>query len=190
MPRPRATAAAATRERILAAAIRRFASRSYEDTTLRAIAADAGVDVAWVHRSFGSKENLLIRAVEATAAPGRFAGLPADAVVERLVEDLFSPEAGDDAVAPLDIVYRSVNSREAQPLLREMLTKDFVGPLSAALPPPSEKRAMLLAATLLGIGVLRDVLRVEALRDRDDADLRGLVRGLLDHLVAPRSGAA
>ena len=47
-----------TRERILSAALHRFSNRSYEQTGLRDIAADAGVDVANVHRSFGSKQQL------------------------------------------------------------------------------------------------------------------------------------
>lgn len=184
IPRPRTPAAAATRERILAAAIRHFASRSYEDATLRAIAADAGVDVAWVHRSFGSKENLLIRAVEATAVPRRFAAIPAERIAEVLAAELFTREAKrEDEIGPLDIVFRSVNSREVQPLLRALLADDFVGPLSAGLAAPAEKRALLLAAVLLGIGVLRDVLRIDGLRDPGDGELRALVVELLDHVV-------
>lgn len=49
---------AATRRRIIDAAAARFARQSFEETGLREIAADAGVDVAYVHRSFGSKERL------------------------------------------------------------------------------------------------------------------------------------
>jgi len=45
-----------TVDRILAAAVKRFATNSYEATGLRDIASDAGVDVAYVHRRFGSKE--------------------------------------------------------------------------------------------------------------------------------------
>ena len=44
MARSTAREAAAKREQILEAAIRRFAHYSYEDASLRAIAADVGVD--------------------------------------------------------------------------------------------------------------------------------------------------
>ncbi|MGD9741085.1 MAG: TetR/AcrR family transcriptional regulator [Dongiaceae bacterium] len=55
----------ATRRRIPKAAIGRFSRHSYEETGLRDIAAGAEVDVAFVHRSFGSKERLLTEAVRA-----------------------------------------------------------------------------------------------------------------------------
>ncbi|MFD2029187.1 TetR/AcrR family transcriptional regulator [Ancylobacter dichloromethanicus] len=47
-----------TRQTILTAAAKRFASASYDEVSLRDISADVDVDVAYVHRSFGSKENL------------------------------------------------------------------------------------------------------------------------------------
>lgn len=47
--------ASQTRADILSAARRRFAAEGYEGTTLRAIAADVGVDAALVIRYFGSK---------------------------------------------------------------------------------------------------------------------------------------
>src|ERR1700760_383492 len=50
--------AAATREAILEAATRRFATQGYERAGVREIAADAGVTAALVNRYFGSKERL------------------------------------------------------------------------------------------------------------------------------------
>jgi AcrR family transcriptional regulator len=55
----RAQAAAATRERLLAAAWQHFATRPYEEVRLREIAADAGCTVQTLHASFGSKDELL-----------------------------------------------------------------------------------------------------------------------------------
>ncbi|WP_018267634.1 TetR/AcrR family transcriptional regulator [Methylosinus sp. LW4] len=55
-----------TRERILQAALARFGSASYEDVKLRDIAAEFGVDVALVHRAFGSKEQLFAAALTAS----------------------------------------------------------------------------------------------------------------------------
>ena len=54
----RAEAAAATGERIVAAAHRRFVELDYEDVTLDSVAADADVTVQTVLRRFGSKEGL------------------------------------------------------------------------------------------------------------------------------------
>ena len=58
-----------TRERILEAAIEHFSRRSYEETGLREIASAARVDVAYVHRCFGSKKRLFADAVSAAVKP-------------------------------------------------------------------------------------------------------------------------
>lgn len=54
----RADGAAATRERLLAAAWRHFAARPYENVRLSEIAADAEVSAQTLHAHFGSKEQL------------------------------------------------------------------------------------------------------------------------------------
>jgi AcrR family transcriptional regulator len=58
----RAEAAAATRERILAAAWRRFADEIYERVRLADVASDAGVSVQTVHSAFGTKDQLFVAA--------------------------------------------------------------------------------------------------------------------------------
>lgn len=57
--------AAATREAILEAATRRFATQGFEAAGAREIAADAGVTAALVNRYFGSKEKLFAEVIEA-----------------------------------------------------------------------------------------------------------------------------
>lgn len=58
----RADAAAATRERLLAAAWQHFATHPYEDVRLQEIAAEAGVTAQTLHTQFGSKDQLLTAA--------------------------------------------------------------------------------------------------------------------------------
>ncbi|MFD2029247.1 helix-turn-helix domain-containing protein [Ancylobacter dichloromethanicus] len=96
MARSTARAAAAKREQILEAAILRFARQSYEDTSLRAIAADVGVDVAHVHRSFGSKELLFAEAIRATTRPERFLGISPGLLAATLSTELLSHKAPRD----------------------------------------------------------------------------------------------
>lgn len=55
----RADAAAATRERLLRAAWRHFATRPYEEVRLRDVAEEAGVTAQTLHAHFGSKDQLL-----------------------------------------------------------------------------------------------------------------------------------
>jgi AcrR family transcriptional regulator len=54
----RAEAASATRERLLSAAWRHFATRPFEDVRVSEIAADAEVTAQTLHTQFGSKEQL------------------------------------------------------------------------------------------------------------------------------------
>jgi AcrR family transcriptional regulator len=58
----RADAAAATRERLLAAAWQHFGSRPYEEVRLEDIASDASVTVQTLYLRFGSKDDLLAAA--------------------------------------------------------------------------------------------------------------------------------
>lgn len=58
----RAETAAATGERLLAAAWQHFATRPYEDVLLREIAGEAGVTAQTLHARFGSKDELLTAA--------------------------------------------------------------------------------------------------------------------------------
>ena len=58
----RAEAAAATRERALAAAWRHFSERPYEDVRLAEVAGEAGVTVRTLHARFGTKDELFVAA--------------------------------------------------------------------------------------------------------------------------------
>ena len=58
----RADAAAATGERLLAAAWEHFGSRPYEEVRLQDVAGDAGVTVQTLYLRFGSKDDLLTAA--------------------------------------------------------------------------------------------------------------------------------
>ena len=64
MPRGRRPGSPDTRADILAAARTRFASAGFSGTTMRAVAADAGVDAALVHHYFGTKDDLFVAALE------------------------------------------------------------------------------------------------------------------------------
>lgn len=67
--RRRRERAAATRERITRAAEQRFLRAGYGDTTIAAVAADAGVSVDTVYKSFGGKPGL-VRAIWRRALEG------------------------------------------------------------------------------------------------------------------------
>ena len=72
-----------TREAILDAARQRFAESGYEQTSIRAVAAEAGVNSALVMHFFGSKEALFRAARHMTDMLGK-ASVPASTSAGRL----------------------------------------------------------------------------------------------------------
>ena len=75
----------ATRSAIEAAARELFAERGYDGASVRAIAAEAGVDPALVIRHFGSKEALFLRTIDTSLGVGAVVEGPIETVGRRLV---------------------------------------------------------------------------------------------------------
>ena len=65
-----------TRGQIVAAAARCFAAAGYDATSVRRVAADAGVDPALVRRFFGGKEQLFTEVASALIDPERALARP------------------------------------------------------------------------------------------------------------------
>ena len=158
-----------TREAILKIARREFATRGYDATSLRLIAAEAEVDPALVIHYFGTKDNLFV------AATGLPEGLP-DAIASlagiqvtdfpaALVRAYLELVDSDDSRnAILALVRSAVSHERAAAMLREFLTAQLL-PVIARLTQRDDARlrASLVAAQLIGIAVLRHVIRVEPL---------------------------
>ena len=169
MPRTgRRPGAGGTGEKILAAARAHFARVGYEAGTVRGIAAEAGVDPSLVLHYFGSKEGLFRAAVDFPVNPADFIprllapGL--DELGERLVR--FFLETWDSpAGRPLLALVRSVvASEDAAALLREFVTREVLGRLARALDVDQPQlRASLAASQLIGMAMLRYVIKLEPL---------------------------
>lgn len=121
MARPRNADAELTKQRILDAAIERFGAHGLRETSLRTIAADAGVTFATVHHYFGCKSELFARCLEAGYA--HLADLP-----PALGETLTETEGGLDvklaAVARRAFHFARERSAVSRLLLRAMLYED------------------------------------------------------------------
>jgi len=171
-----------TRDRILQAALVRFAQHSYDETKLRDIADVSGVDVAYVHRCFGSKEQLFSEVVNAAFEPRRLITAEDGDITTKLTRRLFEPSL-DQAlrlVDPLDILIRSLLSPEAIPLIRSALMDDVIEPLGKQIARPTEQRAALAIACLTGFGIFRHVLQMEAMLDEPGGQLEKLFRDIID----------
>jgi AcrR family transcriptional regulator len=165
--------ASGTREAILAAARESFGERGYSDTSVRAVAARAGVDAALVHHYFGTKDGLFRAALELPFDPAAVApvllepGL--DGLGERLVR--FYLRVWDEPVsrARMQAILRSALTQDAAAaLLREVVTREVLGRVAAAVDTPdAELRASFAGTQLVGLGMLRYIVRVEPLASAD-----------------------
>lgn len=73
-----------TRERILSSARELFAHNGIDRTSIRAVAAKAGVDAALVHHYFGTKQQLFAAAIHIPIDPMVIIGPIREAPVEEL----------------------------------------------------------------------------------------------------------
>jgi AcrR family transcriptional regulator len=162
-----------TRAAILDAARTSFAARGYHATTIRAVARDARVDAALVHRFFGSKQQLFSAAMELAVSPSELVErLLADGVEdlgERLVHALLTLLDTPGAFAPfLALIRGAVSNEQAATMLREFLTSEVLGRLAAvAAPDAPELRASLAGSQVVGLAMARYVVRVPPLADAD-----------------------
>ncbi|RVU16786.1 TetR/AcrR family transcriptional regulator [Streptomyces antnestii] len=166
----------ATRDRILEAARAEFSERGYEKTSVRGIAKAAGVDAALVHHYFGTKEQVFEAAVEVAFAPALHASAaveegPLDGAGERLTRFILSVWENPATRAPLLAIVRSaVNNEAAAAVFRRLIAVQLLRKIARRLDLPAEEaelRAELAAAQLVGIAMLRYVIRVEPLASAD-----------------------
>src|ERR1700756_6079527 len=113
--------AAQTRADILSAARRRFATEGYEPTTLRAIAADVGVDAALVSRYFGSKQDLFATSTEFRIDLPDLSGADPDDIADMLLPRYFAVWEDDQSF--LALLRAAMTSRVAADTLNETLAK-------------------------------------------------------------------
>lgn len=174
-----------TRERILQAAILHFSQRSYEATTLRDIAVTVGVDVALVHRAFGSKEELFASTLEAAFDKRFEERLAAPDIAESLSAGFFEtrldPQLG--VVDPFDIVIRSLGSEQASPILRDFVRRRYSQPLAEKLGFQRPERAALILACLGGLAVFYDILAVGTLDDAGRNDMQALLKQVIQRCL-------
>lgn len=167
---------ASTRERILQAAMLRFSKASYEETGLRDIAADVDVDVAYVHRCFGSKERLFAEVIASLLQTRRFLednrGDLASGLTRRALAR--APRTSDE-VSPIEVIVRSLMSPAAAPVLRDYLCREVIDPLAVKLKHSDNRRASVIAALLVGTGILRSVLRIEPMTEPEGGPLEAII---------------
>jgi AcrR family transcriptional regulator len=155
-----------TRAAILDAARSMFASGGFSATSVRAVAAKAGVDPALVHHYFGTKDDLFVAALQ---LPFDFREVLApviaqgpDGAAERLLPVFLAVWDDPELQTPLLALARSLTDPSSKELMRDGFLKVVIGPLGQALGIDDPVRRMpLVASQMMGLIFMRYLLQVE-----------------------------
>ena len=179
-----------TRAAVLRAARARFAAAGYDATSLRAIAADAGVDVGVLLHFFGSKDGLFRAAVgwpfDPALAEQQILPPSSEAVGTRVARTFFSywedPTTGPALAA---LVRSAMTNTQASALLREFIVHQMFSRVAGLFGAGgAELRLEAAAAQLVGVAVLRHILQVEPISSASLEELVALVGPALEHYRA------
>lgn len=160
----------------MSAAAVRFAEQGFQQATVRAIAADAGVDPALVHHFFGTKEQLFVAIMDLPMDPAtlipRLLEPGLDGLGERLARHFLTLVAELGQANPMLALIRSAADHpEAARMLREFLSHAVLARLARALDVDhAQLRAALCASQIMGLVVARQIVELEPLT-RADTDI-------------------
>lgn len=158
-----------TRAAIATAARRVFAAKGYEAATLRGIARAAGVDPRLVHHYFAGKEEIFVEAMQFPVRPAVVLGpaleLGLDGAGERMARLFFAAwDAPEQRERVLGLLGGAMASPEVARMLREFVSQEILARAASILKAPDPKlRIELAVAQMIGVAVVRYVLRVEPL---------------------------
>jgi AcrR family transcriptional regulator len=170
-----------SRDAVLAAAKKRFATDGYEKTTLRAIARDAHVDPSMVLYLFGSKLDLFRESLRLIIDPQVLVSALTEEdgdVGARMVRVYLriweSPDTGPSMVAMLQSATSNSDAHEA---FRSFMQSYVLTAVSGVLGggERARLRAMLAATNLVGTAMLRYVMKIPPLATLSDEEVVRLI---------------
>lgn len=188
--RGRRPAGGDTRGAILTAARQAFGARGYDATSIRGVAAAAGVDPGLVLHYFTSKASLFAAAMDLPVdVPALVQALLATGTAglgERLARFFLGLWDNPDARAPMLAVIRSAVSHEdAGAMLREFLTEALLGRIATALDVSTPQlRASLAGSQMIGLAMARYVVRIEPLASTDTETIVAWIAPTLQRYLA------
>ena len=188
-----------TRERILASARELFAQNGIDKTSIRAVAAAAGVDPALVHHYYGTKQQLFAAAIHIPIDPmaviGPIRETPVDEIgyaLPKLLLPLWDSELGSGFIATI----RSILAGNEVSLLRSFLQEVIAVEVGSRVDNPPGTgliRVQFVASQLVGVVMARYILEldpfkslpVEQIAETIGPNLQRYLTGDLPGLPAP-----
>lgn len=174
----------ATRDRIAASARRLFAEGGYTDTSVRAIAADAGIDPALVIRYFGSKDLLFMQTLDVdNILRGMVENEPLDGLGVRIVRKLLADEFADGRAVYMTMV-RATDNDAIRQKLRSAIIANLIVPLTPRLKGRrAELRTRLIATHIGGLLHAISIFPDDPLLHRDREALIEIYGRGIQHLI-------
>jgi AcrR family transcriptional regulator len=156
-----------TRERILASARDLFARNGIKNTSIRSVAAAAGVDSALVHHYFGTKEKLFAAALHIPIDPMDVIGPLRDVPVEQLghklpsmLLPLWDSEIGAGFIAALRSIVAGSEVNLFRTFIHDVIAVE-VGSRVDNPPGSGVVRIQFVASQLVGVVMARYILELE-----------------------------
>jgi len=182
--------ASGSREAILRTARRLFASIGYDATSIRGVAARAGVDPALVMHFFGSKALLFAQSLELPFDPAELEEVLAgdrETLGRRIAAFYLKRIFHDRAQTVLSLLRSSVTNAEAAAMLRRAIEASAIALLKRHLPVrDAALRGELVASHMIGVFLARHILRIEPLASLDEDRVIELVGPALQHYLTAR----
>jgi AcrR family transcriptional regulator len=176
-----------TEQAILEAAREHFAEEGFERTTIRAVAAQAGIDPALVMQYYKNKEGLFAAAAQWHVDHKRLSEASLEQVPLTALDDLFShfedPALRDSAIA---LLRNCLTHTTALGIMRDdvmcepqaMIAKTIGGP-------DAELRAGLLGATMIGLTIAKYLLEIPSVAGASREDIERVMLPVLKALADP-----
>jgi AcrR family transcriptional regulator len=184
--RGRRPAGSDTKAAIEASARRLFSELGYPRTTMRAIAADAGVDPRLISHFFGSKQRLFLAVVELPFDPettfGTLLAGGGEDAGRRLAEFQLALLESPHARSTLTGIIRAAASEEAAAAqIRDLIATRLLTALARHFGAEDpELRASMMASQIVGLTFVRHIVGVQALEDADRTRLIAYLSRVFD----------
>ncbi|OBF44761.1 TetR family transcriptional regulator [Mycobacterium sp. 852002-50816_SCH5313054-b] len=156
-----------TRERILTSARELFARNGIDRTSIRAVAAGAGVDAALVHHYFGTKQQLFAAAIHLPIDPMTVLVPMRETPIEELglrlpsvLLPIWDSEMGAGLIATVRSLLTGAEVRLARSFLEEIVVEE-VGSRVDNPPGTGKIRAQFVASQLMGVVLARYIVGIE-----------------------------
>jgi AcrR family transcriptional regulator len=162
-----------TKTAILRAARNRLAAHGYDRTTIRAVAAEAGIDPSMVMRYFGNKAQLFDAALDIDLHLPDLSAAAPEQLPRLLIRHFLSRWESDPADDALLVLLRSaVTNEHAAARMRDIFATQVAPALAAAIGPTlTPGQAGLISAQLLGLALTRYLVRLPAVNALTPAEI-------------------